>query len=102
MPGTTGAVAQRKRPPSSGNAMAARRQPPNLMPFTTMSSPRADGVSFVVPVRNGALWLTHVLQSVLAQRVERPLEVVIVEDGSSDGSGELAARSSAADPRVSV
>src|SRR5262245_21305234 len=72
------------------------------MPFTTMSLPRADAVSFVVPVRNGAPWLTYVLQSVLAQRVERSVEVVIVEDGSSDGSAELAARVSAADRRVSV
>jgi len=72
------------------------------MPFTTMSSPRADGVSFVVPVRNGAPWLAHVLRSLLEQEVERPVEVVIVEDGSSDGSADLAARASVADPRVSV
>jgi succinoglycan biosynthesis protein ExoA len=72
------------------------------MSFTTMSLPRTDGVSFVVPVRNGAPWLAHVVPALLAQEGARPIEVVIVEDGSGDGSADLAARLSAADPRVSV
>jgi glycosyltransferase involved in cell wall biosynthesis len=46
----------------------------------------ADGVSFVVPVRNGAGSLTDTLQSILAQRGRRPLELVAIDDGSVDGS----------------
>ncbi len=67
------------------------------MPSTTMSLPRADGVSFVVPVRNGARWLPRVLPSLLAQDAGVPIEVVMVEDGSGDGSAEILARASAAD-----
>jgi glycosyltransferase involved in cell wall biosynthesis len=62
-----------------------------------MSLPRADGVSFVVPVRNGARWLPRVLPSLLAQDAGVPIEVVMVEDGSGDGSAEILARASAAD-----
>ena len=72
------------------------------MPCTTMSLPRADGVSFVVPVRNGARWLPRVLPSLLAQDAGVPIEVVMVEDGSGDGSAEILARASAADARVKM
>ena len=72
------------------------------MPSTTMSLPRADGVSFVVPVRNGARWLPRVLPSLLAQDAGAPIEVVMVEDGSGDGSAEILARASAADARVKI
>ena len=72
------------------------------MPSTTMSLPRADGVSFVVPVRNGARWLPRVLPSLLAQDAGVPIEVVMVEDGSGDGSAEILARASAADARVKI
>src|SRR5580765_2666177 len=101
-PGTTGAGARRRRPPLSGSATAGPRWPRNSMPFTTMSLPRADGVSFVVPVRNGARWLPRVLPSLLAQDAGVPIEVVMVEDGSGDGSAEILARASAADARVKI
>ncbi len=47
-------------------------------------------VTVVVAVRDGGGFLAEALASVLAQRYE-PLEVVVVDDGSTDGSGELAA-----------
>jgi GT2 family glycosyltransferase len=47
------------------------------------------GVSFVIPVRNGAAWLTPVLTGVLAQADGRPMEVVVVDDGSTDGSNRI-------------
>ena len=72
------------------------------MPFTMMSLPRADGVSFVVPVRNGARWLPRVLPSLLAQDAGVPIEVVMVEDGSGDGSAEILTRASAGDTRVKI
>ncbi|CAN5551649.1 hypothetical protein BH23ACI1_BH23ACI1_27160 [soil metagenome] len=52
-------------------------------------STQPEAVSFVIPVHNGAEWLDAVLQSVLAQADGRPLEVLVVEDGSRDQSGEI-------------
>ena len=44
------------------------------------------GVSFVVPVLNGEHWLDEVLSAILAQDDGRSLEVVVVDDGSTDRS----------------
>jgi hypothetical protein len=54
------------------------------------------GVSFVVPVRNGAAFIRQTLESIVAQADGRLLEVVVVDDGSDDASaailGEIEAR----------
>jgi GT2 family glycosyltransferase len=47
-------------------------------------------VALVIPNFNGARWLPGVLESVAAQTVA-PVEVVVVDDGSADGSAELVA-----------
>jgi GT2 family glycosyltransferase len=44
------------------------------------------GVTFVVPVRNGAPWLARVLSAILAQDDGREMEILAVEDGSTDES----------------
>src|SRR5262249_58446487 len=44
------------------------------------------GVSFVIPVYNGARTLGSALASVLAQASGRACEVIAVDDGSDDGS----------------
>ena len=49
------------------------------------------GVSFVVPVKNGASSLDQVLRAILAQADGRPMEVIAVDDGSTDGSAEILA-----------
>jgi glycosyltransferase involved in cell wall biosynthesis len=61
------------------------------MLFTTSSSrrDRTDGVSVVVPVRNGERWLGAVLDAILTQRGRRRFEVIVVDDGSQDGSRAL-------------
>jgi glycosyltransferase involved in cell wall biosynthesis len=46
----------------------------------------AAGVSFVVPVHNGERWLSGALEAILGQRDGRAVEVIAVEDGSTDGS----------------
>ena len=51
-----------------------------------------EGVSFVVPVHNGAACLREALESILAQTDGRPMEVVVVDDCSTDGSSELLRR----------
>jgi glycosyltransferase involved in cell wall biosynthesis len=53
---------------------------------------RDDGVSFVVPVRNGAAWLGATLDSIRAQDDGRPFEVIVVDDGSDDESRGIVAR----------
>ncbi|HEX7828232.1 MAG TPA: glycosyltransferase family A protein [Thermoanaerobaculia bacterium] len=47
-------------------------------------------VAVIVPVHNGVRFLAETLDSVFAQDY-RPLEVIVVDDGSTDGSAELAA-----------
>jgi GT2 family glycosyltransferase len=52
-------------------------------------SASAAGVSFLVPVRDGERWLPAVLEAILAQRDGHAVEVIAVDDGSRDGSGEI-------------
>ena len=47
------------------------------------------GVSFVVPVHNGGAHLAETLASIAAQADGRPMEIIVVEDGSQDGSAAL-------------
>ncbi len=49
-------------------------------------------VTVAVPVYNGARYLDEVLAAVRAQRVDRELELLVVDSGSTDGSLEIAAR----------
>ena len=58
-------------------------------------------VSVVIPVYNQAPYLAECLDSVLAQTL-RDIEVVCVDDGSTDGSGKMLDEYAARDPRVKV
>lgn len=59
----------------------------------------APRVSVVMPVFDGARFLDEAIESVLAQTLS-DFELLVVDDGSSDGSAEIAARHAAADARV--
>lgn len=56
-----------------------------------MSTARQPSFSVVIPARNMANILRHTLPRVLDQTV-RPLEVIVVDNGSSDGTSEMLAR----------
>lgn len=58
-------------------------------------------VSILVPVYNGAPYLRECLDSVLSQ-THANLQVVIVDDGSTDASAEIAEGYAAGDARVEV
>jgi len=52
-------------------------------------------------VLNGAPWIEECLRAVLAQDDGRPFEVIVIDDGSTDGSPEIVARF-ASDARVRI
>lgn len=58
-------------------------------------------LSIIVPVYNAALYLRDCVSSLLAQRFV-DFEVLLVDDGSTDGSGQLCDELAAKDPRVVV
>ncbi|MGE4055882.1 MAG: glycosyltransferase family 2 protein [Vicinamibacterales bacterium] len=68
----------------------------NTAPVSRESASRTPGpgVSVVIPVKNGASWIERVLDAIYAQR-ENPLEVIAVDDGSTDGSREILVRHAA-------
>lgn len=52
-----------------------------------MEEPR---ISVIVPVRNGMPWLEEQLRALAAQKCSVPWEVIVADNGSTDGSRELA------------
>jgi glycosyltransferase involved in cell wall biosynthesis len=59
-------------------------------PKTISRAPRTpEGVSVVIPCFNAARYLREAIDSVVAQQYEGPLEVLVADDGSTDGSYEI-------------
>lgn len=58
-------------------------------------------VSVIIPVYNCKDYLEECLKSVINQTL-REIEIILVDDGSTDGSGELAEKLSERDPRIKV
>src|SRR5437773_4929428 len=75
---------------------AAHRAPP---PSATV--PDMPRVSVLLPVRDAAPWLASALAS-LARQTLADHEVIAIDDGSVDGSGEILERAARADPRIVV
>ncbi|MBU4188648.1 MAG: glycosyltransferase [Propionicimonas sp.] len=57
-------------------------------------------VSVIVPVHNGAKHLPSCLRSIVEQTLT-DLEILVIDDGSTDDSAKIVAEFAAADPRVS-
>jgi glycosyltransferase involved in cell wall biosynthesis/peptidoglycan/xylan/chitin deacetylase (PgdA/CDA1 family) len=62
-------------------------------------TPPQNLVSVVVPAFNAEPWLDATLNSVRSQ-THRALDIIVVDDGSTDRTAEIAERHAAADPRV--
>ncbi len=66
---------------------------------TPSGGPDAPRLSILLPTWNAATTVERALGSVLAERAI-PLEVVVVDDASTDGTAELVAAMAERDPRV--
>jgi GT2 family glycosyltransferase len=49
-------------------------------------------ISVVVPVRDGLPWLEDQLQALSKQRLDEPWEIVVADNGSTDGSRQVVSR----------
>lgn len=58
-------------------------------------------VSVIVPVYNKEKYLSRCLDSIVNQTC-REIEIILVDDGSTDGSGEICRRYAQSDPRIRV
>jgi teichuronic acid biosynthesis glycosyltransferase TuaG len=64
-------------------------------------APSATRVSVIMPIYNARLWLSQAIESVLCQS-HRALELIAIDDGSTDGSGQVVDQFLETDPRVVV
>ena len=77
------------------NLLVLRRPPPAANPAAL------PPVSVLIPARDEAANIGDALRAVLYDRT-MPMEVVVLDDGSTDGTAAIVARIAAADPRVRV
>ena len=59
-------------------------------------------VSVIVPIYNTKPYLEECIESILAQKINVPIEVLLIDDGSTDGCGEVCDKYAARDERVRV
>ncbi|WP_369411346.1 glycosyltransferase family 2 protein [Phycobacter azelaicus] len=91
-----------KSPLSDPLAAARTQSATPVEPVPQTRSDLVDGlVSVIMPVFNAEKTLTRAVASVQAQDYP-DWELVLIEDGSSDGSADLCADLAAADPRIRV
>lgn len=87
--------------PSDPLAKAAVPAPGDPLAKAAILVPGDSLVSVVIPVYNAKRYLAACMDSVLGQTY-RHLEVILVDDGSTDGSGALCEQYGRADSRVRV
>ena len=60
---------------------------------------KMEKISIIIPVYNSEKYIEKTLESVLGQTYEN-IEVIVIDDGSTDNSGEIAEKISQKDPRL--
>ena len=50
-------------------------------------------ISVIVPIYNTKPYLAECIESILAQKINVPIEVLLIDDGSTDGCGEVCDKS---------
>ena len=68
----------------------------------TVDGAGAEGIaiSVIVPVKNGLPWLHEQLQALQSQECPSPWEIVVADNGSTDGSSVVVQGYAAKDPRL--
>jgi GT2 family glycosyltransferase len=95
------AACSRTSSPAAG--CSTRRPSPPPAPASVPAAPQPALVSVVVPARNEEAFLGRCLDTILAQSFPRDgMEVIVVENGSTDRTAEVALDYAARDPRVRV
>jgi len=93
---------RRGRRCARGSGLARRRaSPPVAGARPGRYRAHVPALSVLLPVRDAALWLDASLASLWRQTF-RDFEVVAVDDGSTDGSGERLERAAEREPRLRV
>ncbi len=64
--------------------------------------PRWPGVTAVIPARDEADSIGETVRGLLAQDYPDPFRLVVVDDRSTDGTGDVARAAAAGDPRLTV
>ncbi|MEF2940143.1 MAG: glycosyltransferase, partial [Oscillospiraceae bacterium] len=59
-------------------------------------------ISVIVPIYNTKPYLAECIESILAQKINVPIEVLLIDDGSTDGCAEICDKYAALDERVRV
>lgn len=57
-------------------------------------------ISFIIPIYNAEQYLRRCVDSVLTQTTTEPLQVILVDDGSGDGSWSIAQQMAREDKRI--
>ncbi|GCD21491.1 hypothetical protein CTKZ_30530 [Cellulomonas algicola] len=86
-PGTPAPVAV---VPGTAAPVAARAALADARPGAATAHPRSAAVTAILPLYQGAGYVQDALRSIAAQTL-LPVEVLVVDDGSTDGGGALAA-----------
>ena len=66
-----------------------------------MASHSSPAVSIIIPVLNSRQYFKECLDSVINQTLEN-IEIIIIDDASTDGSLELAETYANHDPRITI
>jgi len=67
-----------------------------------VSQPQTASVAIVIPARDEAEHIERTLLALLRQNYAWPLRVILVDDNSTDGTGEIGRALAAEDPRLNV